>query len=286
MSLFVFIFGLIVGSFLNVLILRINTGESVVKGKSKCFHCGKYLRWYELVPVFSFLIQGRKCRNCGARISSQYIFVEILTGLVFSLTYLKFIGFFEDLFFYFSSPAFGFNKFVLNGAFFNLALSDFKNLFLIFSAWIFFSCLIVVSAYDTRHKIIPNSYSYFLMVFGFVYSFFVAFLFSDFNYFIYAVLSGIIFSAFFLSLSFVSGEKWMGHGDGKLALSLGIFLGPEKTLMTFMFSFWLGALFGIFILIFWRKFSLKSQIPFAPFLALGAFLAFLIELDFIYLLLV
>lgn len=284
--LFVFIFGLVVGSFLNVLILRFNTGESAVKGKSKCFHCGIYLRWYELIPVLSFLIQKGRCRSCSAKISSQYILVEVLTAFVFSLIYLKLAGSFEDLFFYFYSPVFDFNKLILNAAIFNAALLDFKNLFLIFSAWIFFSCLIVIAVYDARHKIIPNSYSYFLTVFSLIYSFFAAYLFYNINYFFYAILSGVFFSVFFLFLSFISGEKWMGYGDGKLAFSLGIFLGPAKTLIAFMFSFWLGALFGIFILIFGRRFSLKSQIPFAPFLVLGAFLAFLIELDFIYLLLV
>ncbi len=77
------IFGLIIGSFLNVVILRMNTGKGI-GGRSHCFSCNKTLRWYELIPVFSFLVQGGKCRRCKSRISWQYPIVELVTGLLFA----------------------------------------------------------------------------------------------------------------------------------------------------------------------------------------------------------
>src|SRR3989339_930062 len=83
----VFCFGAIIGSFLNVVTLRLGTGESVVSGGSKCFSCGKKLKWIELVPIFSFLIQKGRCRECKSKISLQYPAVEILTGLVFLLIF-------------------------------------------------------------------------------------------------------------------------------------------------------------------------------------------------------
>lgn len=281
--LIIFIFGLFIGSFLNVLILRCNTGVSVVYGKSKCRDCNNNLKWYELIPVLSFLAQKGRCRNCGAKISLQYMIVEILTALIFGLSYLKITGFFEYGFFYFHS----FNSFVVSLLFERISIFpvETKEIFFLIAAFIFFSILIVISAYDYYHKIIPNSYSFFLFVFSVVFVSVSSWFFYDINFFLRNVLSGLAFFSFFFLLSFVSGEKWMGYGDSKLAASLGLFLGPLKTLMALMFSFWIGALFGILVLFLTRKISLKSQVPFAPFLALGSFFAFLIEIDFVYLLL-
>lgn len=282
--LIIFIFGLFIGSFLNVLILRCNTGFSVVYGKSKCRDCNTCLKWYELIPVLSFLVQYGRCRNCGAKISLQYSIVEILTALIFGLSYLKITGFFEYGFFYFHF----FSSAAASLIFQRISIfpNGVKEVFFLTAALVFFSSLIVISVYDYYHKIIPNSYSFFLFIFSFFFVSVSSWIFYDFKFFLQNALSGLAFFSFFFLLSFVSGEKWMGYGDSKLAASLGLFLGPTKTLMALMFSFWLGAIFGIFVLFLTRKISLKSQMPFAPFLAFGAFLAFLIEIDFVYLLLV
>src|ERR1700752_70221 len=91
-----FVFGTIIGSFLNVVALRYNTGFSL-GGRSRCFSCGKTLYWYKLIPLFSFLIQGGRCRKCHSQISIQYPLVEALTGLVFLGLFLKFQdSFFKD----------------------------------------------------------------------------------------------------------------------------------------------------------------------------------------------
>ncbi|MBU2263542.1 prepilin peptidase, partial [Patescibacteria group bacterium] len=123
---FVFILGTIVGSFLNVVILRYNTGQSVIKGGSKCFSCGKNLKWHELIPVVSFIIQKGRCRNCKSRISIQYPIVELLTGLIFLLTF----------------HVTGYSLLITNYYF------------------IIFSLLIVIAVYDLRHQIIPNGFVY------------------------------------------------------------------------------------------------------------------------------
>src|ERR1035437_1662273 len=93
-TLIFFIFGLIIGSFLNVVILRLNTEKSF-GGRSACMSCQNQLVWYELIPVFSFLALRGRCRNCKARISIQYPLVEFTTGLIFALLFLKF----ENVFF-------------------------------------------------------------------------------------------------------------------------------------------------------------------------------------------
>lgn len=282
--LLIFILGLVFGSFLNVLILRYNTGESVIKGSSRCFICGKKLKWRELIPVLSFIFQKGRCRNCGVKISLEYLVVEIITGFVFIFVYLKQTEFFEYVFFYgksFSAPALNllFSK-VLEFSF------GFREIFFITFPLFFFSCLIIISVYDYHHKIIPAGYSYFLFFLSLVHVFLASYIFFDLKFLIRNSLSGIAFFLFFFLLSYLSREKWMGYGDSKLAVSIGLFLGPAKSLMALMFSFWFGTIFGIFVILLSKKLSLKSQVPFAPFLSLGAFLAFLIELDFIYLLLV
>src|SRR3972149_5072327 len=85
-----FLLGLAIGSFLNVVINRTESGEDVVSEPSHCPKCRKKLLWYELVPLFSFVVQIGKCRGCGQRISSQYPLVELFTGVFFALAYLSF----------------------------------------------------------------------------------------------------------------------------------------------------------------------------------------------------
>src|SRR3989339_1660823 len=86
-SVFVFLFGAVVGSFLNVVILRLNTGQSIVSGRSKCFNCAKKLKWRELLPIISFVFLRGKCSACKAKISWQYPLVETITGIIFVLLF-------------------------------------------------------------------------------------------------------------------------------------------------------------------------------------------------------
>src|SRR3989344_4234135 len=94
---FFFVFGAIIGSFLNVIILRYNTGLSQknsigFSGRSHCFSCGKNIKWYDLVPVLSFLFLKGRCRHCKSKISIQYPLVEFITGILFLATFLKFFS--------------------------------------------------------------------------------------------------------------------------------------------------------------------------------------------------
>ena len=250
----VFIFGTIIGSFLNVVILRYNTGNSIFKGRSRCFSCSKTLEWYELIPGLSFLIQRGKCRKCKTKISKQYISVEIITGALFlSVFYIQ------------------------------------HSIFNILYLWVLVSLLIIISVYDLRHFIIPDLFVWlfnffaFFSVFGILNFDFVSnfeFRISDFGL---NILSGLLFASFFALLWFVSKGKWMGFGDAKLALGLGWFLGLFNTLWAFAFSFWIGSIFSIFLLIFKKgKITLKSRIPFAPFLVAGTLLSFFLDIGDIF----
>ena len=249
---FVFVFGVVIGSFLNVVILRYGTGQSFVKGSSRCFSCGKKLSWHELVPIFSFLIQKGRCRGCGSKISWQYPVVEFLTGALFVAT------------------------------FFQLSTSEVDSWRVLF-LWVIVSLLIIISVYDIKHFIIPNKIVWIFNGLAF------AMLFCGFFYqgpslvvlprtVLGSFLGGLAFFSFFALLWAVSRGRWMGFGDAKLALGLGWFLGPSQTFSAFLISFWLGAVVGIGLLAL-SKYSLKSQIPFGPFLVAGAVISFLFDLN-------
>ncbi|MBI3273714.1 MAG: prepilin peptidase, partial [Candidatus Colwellbacteria bacterium] len=141
--------GLIVGSFLNVVIMRHSTGSSVLKGRSRCFACGHVLEWHELIPLASFFIQKGHCRACSTRISWQYPIVELLTGMLFFLVWLKAT----------ESGIMNYESWFIN---YGLLVTGY---------WLsFFSLLIVIAVYDFRTKIIPDRFVYPLIIFGIGYA--------------------------------------------------------------------------------------------------------------------
>jgi leader peptidase (prepilin peptidase)/N-methyltransferase len=252
----IFILGSIIGSFLNVVIFRLNTGRTIVKGRSMCMTCGRKLYWYELVPIISFFMQRGRCRHCKIRISVQYPIVEILTGIIFMMLAYKFL-----IVSFFSLPSY---------------------IFLIVFFGIILSSFLVMVVYDIRHKIIPEKVLYVFIVFSII-SLFVNT--SGFgSLFIKPSLSSIIagplLSFPFALIWIVSRGKWMGLGDAKLVLGIGWLLGIAGALCSLILSFWFGAVISIIIMIFSRrKVGMKTEIPFAPFLFIGIVLTFFLGLD-------
>lgn len=262
-----FVLGLIIGSFLNVVILRINTQRSL-GGRSACMSCESKLCWYELIPVISFLSLKGRCRMCKTKISIQYPLVELATGLIFTLLFLKF----QDIFF---SNIFAFG-----------VVYDYYA--------IMFSILLVIAVYDLKHKIIPDLLAFVFGVLAFLGLFFFSN--SDFTVFSWHIpsllefLSGVLIAFPFAFFWAVSGGKWMGLGDAKLALGIGWLLGLVSALSGLVIAFWSGAIIGVALIILSRqggqarnskarKMGMKSEIPFAPFLVLGALLAFIFGLN-------
>ncbi|MEW5908142.1 MAG: prepilin peptidase [Patescibacteria group bacterium] len=247
--LFIFAFGAIVGSFLNVVILRYNTNEPILKGKSRCFSCNKNLKWYELIPIVSFIIQGGKCRECKSKISWQYPIVEILSGIVFL-------------------SVFSINYQILNNLSLYFILSTLYYLAI-------FSLLIVIAVYDLRHQIIPDFFVYSFDVLAFF-----APLVTSYKLQVTSFLAGILFFSFFGLLWLASRGRWMGFGDAKLVLGMGWLLGFYKGLWALLFAFWIGAIVGIFLVLFSKKrYNLNSAIPFGPFLVLGTLISFLVKIS-------
>ncbi|KKT20609.1 MAG: Type 4 prepilin-like protein leader peptide-processing enzyme [Parcubacteria group bacterium GW2011_GWB1_43_8] len=249
----IFLFGAVVGSFLNVVILRLNTGQSIVSGRSKCFSCAKKLKWYELLPIASFIFLRGKCSACKTKISWQYPITEIITGLLFLLI------------FNFQWPIF----------------NEFSFYFIIYTFHLFvvFSILIIIAVYDYRHQIIPNLFVWIFNILAFL-NLFVWDLIrnSDLeirNFDYSSLLSGFILFSFFALLWGVSRGRWMGFGDAKLALGIGWLLGITKGITAITLAFWIGAVVGVLLIYLNKnKYGLKSSIAFGPFMILGTAVSF------------
>lgn len=252
-----FIFGTIIGSFLNVVIYRYNSGTSPLTGRSHCFSCGKTLSWNELIPVASFLAAKGRCAGCGVRLSWQYPIVETLTGLVFVAVFL-------------------------------LGKSTFETTLLL----IIFSTLIVVGVYDLRHQIIPDGLVALFAVLGLVNFFLEVDISRAFHFpYTWTLIAGPMLFFPFWALWFVSRGRWLGLGDGKLALGMGWFLGATLGGSAVMLAFWIGAVWALLIMGIQKipflarycangKLSMQSEIPFGPFLILAVFIVYFTGVNF------
>jgi len=238
---FSFVLGTIIGSFLNVVALRYNTGMTL-KGRSKCFSCGKNLSWHELVPVLSFLLQRGSCKNCKSKISWQYPIVELFAGFCFLMIFYVF-------------PPMTFEASV-------------STIF-----YLFITCLLlIITIYDIKHKIIPDALVYTFAAIAFAKLFISPELtlmlpsLSD-------ALAGPILALPFALMWLLSKGAWMGFGDAKLVLGIGWVLGLLPGVSAIVLAFWIGAIFSlIWMYVVMRKFKARYEIPFGPYLILGMYL--------------
>lgn len=259
-SLFVFLIGLAVGSFLNCIIHRLQTGESFLFTRSYCPHCKHKLSWQDLIPVLSFLIVKGKCRYCKKKISVQYPLVELATGILFVLVFQSTISNFTRL------------------SFFEILAGKQLTIFSIFHTCylLLITCyLIIIFVYDLKHYIIPDKIIYpAILVSSIQYP--VSSIFFDLHtkYFILNTLySAIGAGAFFLFIVLISKGRWMGVGDVKLAFFIGFFLSFPNILVALFLAFFIGAIIGLGLILAAKK-TLKSEVPFGPFLVTGTFIAF------------
>jgi len=247
------LFGLIIGSFLNVVILR--KGVRSLGGRSSCMSCGKELAWYDLIPVFSWIALRGRCRECGSGISVQYPLVEAATGILFA-----FVG----------------------GAIAPETLA-LRALFCVIVA-----ILIVIFVYDLRHTIIPDAWVYSFGALALLAGLFLNPL-APSPWL--AFLAGPIAASPLFLLWLVSRGAWMGFGDVKLALGIGWLLGPVPGLIAVWGAFTLGALTLLPVLLFQRVvthmraggnaapgLTMRSEVPFGPFLISSCLLVWLLQL--------
>jgi len=246
-----FILGLLVGSFLSVVINRLDTKDTIWWGRSKCPKCKAKISARDLIPVLSFAILRGKCRKCQKKIGLFYPIIEIVCAFLFSLVYLRF------------SPH-------LIGA--NLYLFLVLHLFIV-------GALLVIFAFDWANYIIPDKVLIPMFILACVaIASNIIFKHLGVDFLIYQatilnIFSGLLIGGgFFLLLVLISSERWMGWGDVKLGALLGMILGYPLIIVSIFSSFILGSLYGL-ILIAMHKKTRKDIIPFGPFLILGAFVA-------------
>jgi leader peptidase (prepilin peptidase)/N-methyltransferase len=230
--------GLMCGSFLNVCIHRLPLRQSVVWPGSRCPHCARSLRWFENLPVLSYLALGGRCRGCRAPISIRYPLVELATMAAFLLTYWA-IGWTPSLI-----P--------------RLALS---------------AALIVLFAIDLEHQILPNVITLPGVVVGLAFSFFLP---PGWQSAVAGILiGGGLLWAIAAGWELVRGIEAMGFGDVKMLAMIGAFLGWKLTLLTFVLSTVAGGVLGAGLLLFGRG-NMTTALPFGTFLALGALVSSLV----------
>lgn len=236
----VLVLGLIFGSFANVCIYRMPRDMSIVRPNSYCTNCNTFIKWYDNIPILSYILLKGKCRKCGSKISLRYPLIEFVCGLLFA-----------SMFF-----VFGYTYILL------------PFCLLVFS-------LLVITAIDFEFQIIPDEFSFMLMIVGFSTSFF--------NWTLGDTISQRMLNSFF---GFLAGGgslfvvaiigKWifkkdaMGGGDIKIMAGVGTFIGWDKVLFAIFVACLLGSIVGVFLIIF-KKIARKQEIPFGPYLALASY---------------
>jgi leader peptidase (prepilin peptidase)/N-methyltransferase len=251
-----YIGGLLVGSFLNVLARRLRSAEKIFLDRSKCPHCSGLIRWYDNIPVLSFLILKAKCRDCKKEISASYPLIEILTGTVFALVAWKFfaVG---------NPETWVATLYYLVAASALIAILIYDYLYMEVPGVILWSAIFLAVVFNLWADWASVSSISSLGGLGMLGSWGSSFS---------GNLGALAAFIFFFALSAFSRETWMGMGDAYLAILLGLFLGAQAVILAIFASFTLGAVYGI-ILIAKKKKNLKSAVPFAPFLVLGTFIA-------------
>ncbi|MBY0473089.1 prepilin peptidase [Patescibacteria group bacterium] len=231
---------------MNALSFRFHTGTSVMHGRSRCMRCGHTLSVFDLVPVISYLALRGRCRYCGVHISIQYPLVEIVAAALSLGVYL-------------TTPA-----------------------PLAYAYWFFVWLLILfIVVYDIRHTVIPWSCSLLLMALALMY----VFVFHE--SLVESLFAGPALAAPLLFVSLISQGMWMGWGDGVFELSLGWLLGLTAGLSALMIAIWSGAFVGVLLVLTHTMgptrrqagFTMRSELPFAPFLALGAAICYFFHVD-------
>jgi prepilin signal peptidase PulO-like enzyme (type II secretory pathway) len=227
----IFIIGLGLGSFLNVVILRLKSKKSFIFGRSFCPRCQHQLAWFDNLPVLSFIFLKGRCRYCQKKISWQYPLVELATALIFFWLYWHF-GLTLKFFFY-----------------------------VIFAVF-----LLLIFVYDLKYYLILDSVVLPAMALAFILNLILGV--NILNLFLGTVIGG----GFFALQYFISKGQWVGDGDIRLGILMGLILGWKLLLVALFIAYITGAFVGLILIISGKK-QMSSRLPFGPFLAAATFLA-------------
>lgn len=249
MIFFIFIFGLIIGSFLNCIIWRLHEKKSPFRGRSHCPNCQHLLAWYDNIPLLSFFVLKGKCRYCNKHISWQYPLVELATGLLFVLAYLH---------------LFPYDQLLITKNFINDEL-----LIILLRNWFFMAVLIIIFVYDLKYKLILDQVTLPAMAGALIFN-----LLDSLKSQVLSLelknlfLSAIIGGGFFLIQYLVSKGKWIGGGDIRLGVLMGLVLSWPYILIAIFLAYIIGSLTSL-ILIASKIKTLKSKIAFGTFLSVA-----------------
>jgi len=224
-----FLIGLSIGSFFNVVIFRFGTNKSIIRGRSKCTNCDSVIKWFDLVPLFSYFILRSRCRKCKEKISPLYPVVEISTATILLLLFL-------------STPVISY--------------------LMVLSAFIIL-LLILIAFFDIRYFIIPDKILALLAIAAVSLK-----LLTDNADFPHLLISTLGLTTFFAILYIASKGKWIGLGDIKLIFLMGFLLGYPMNYLAIVTAIWLATIFSIILLI-QKKATAKTKIPFGSFLSIA-----------------
>ncbi len=238
---YILIFGLIIGSFLNCFIWRLKTGEGLWN-RSYCPKCKHKISWFDNIPVLSYLALGAKCRHCKKGISIQYPLVEFFTALLFVLIFFKHFGYNFEITY-------------------NLQVMGY-----VFRDWFIIMVMVVVFIYDLRWYLILDKVTIPAIIIIFISNIFLGVGYAG------MLIAALIGGGFFLLQFVVSKGKWIGGGDIRLGVLMGVILSWPNILVGLMLAYVIGSFIGVGLILFGFK-KWGSQIPFGIFLTTATILA-------------
>lgn len=228
-----FLLGLAIGSFLNCVIFRLEKGEQFWHGRSHCFSCQKELGFTDLVPIGSFLWQKGRCRHCRKKISWQYPLVELATAVLFSLAVWWRLD---------ADSAIAFEW--------------------LFRDWLFLSFLIVIFVYDLKHYLILDKVIIPAVVVALALNLLLGMAWQS------LAIGVLVGGIFFLLQYLVSHGRWLGGGDIRLGVLMGVMLGWPGTAIAITLAYFIGSIFSLILLALKKK-DWQSQLPLGTFLTVA-----------------
>ncbi len=234
--------GIFVGSFLNTVVFR-TQANIPIKERSKCMKCMKPIHWIDRVPIISFFNLSGRCRNCASVISWQYPVIEMLTGIIFGLLFVR----------------------ALNGIGFAEFESQSEWLVIFVRDAIIACFLLIIFVYDYKYSVIMDRFSVPAIIVALLANIYLG---AD---LMWIVLSGLIIGAFFAFQYLISGGKWIGSGDIRVGILMGLMLGLKLAVVALLLSYIIGAIAGIILIVFKHR-SPQSHVPFGTFMAVAILL--------------
>ena len=238
------LYGLLIGSFLNAWIWRLANDKKISRGRSMCPHCHTQLKWYELIPVLSYVGLRGKCRTCHKPISVQYPLVEFGTALVWM------------------------------GLFWYLQPQTTQGLITL-GVWLSVTTLMIAAfVYDWLHLELPDQFTIPAIVIALAWLVVRWVVYHDTSLAVSQLIGATLFGGFYLLLWFGSRGKWLGDGDIRLAILMGLMLTPSQLVVAIFATYFIGAVISLLLIAIGKK-TRKDAIAFGPFLIIGMYVGFL-----------